>query len=361
MKDEKLKEYDMFEILKAVAPGTPLRDCLENILKARMGALLVIGDSPEVLSVVDGGFYINKEYSSQLFYELAKMDGAIVISKDYKKFLYANALLIPNPSIATSESGTRHKAAERVAKQVNELVVCISQRRNVITLYKGNKKYILKDTNIILSRANQALQTLEKYKSALDVAINDLNILEFEDMVSLEDIAVVIQRTEMVMRIASEVERYICELGNEGRLISMQLQELLGNTEHDGINVIEDYMIYIENRTAQEVQKSIKQLSYEDLMDLMCICRILGFVSINNFFEVEVSPRGHRMINKIPRVPVHVVKNLIEKFGNLQRILNASIEELDDVEGIGEVRARVIKDGLRRVRDRIQQSNKKYV
>ncbi len=353
MREERFKDSDIIDVLKMMAPGTPLREGLENILRARTGALVVIGDSKEIMDVVDGGFFINKEYTPAHLYELAKMDGAIILSKDLKKILYANALLIPDPSIPTDETGTRHKSAERVSKQTGEVVISISQRRNIITLYMDSSKYILKDTASILARANQAIQTLEKYKSVLDDAMTNLSVLEFEDIVTLDDVSLVIQRTEMVMRIGAEIDRYICELGNEGRLVSMQLEELLLNIEKDGLLVIEDYMIPVDNKTREDVMKQIQSLKYDDLMDLSFICRAMGYYGGNNSFDINVSPRGYRIMNNIPRVPSGVVRKLVDAFLNLQGILKATIEELDEVEGIGEVRARMIKEGLRRVQDQL--------
>lgn len=355
---DRLKGDELMEALKVIAPGTPLREGLENILKAKTGALIVVGDSPEVLALVDGGFTINNEYSPSYLYELAKMDGAIILSRDVKKILIANALLIPDPSISTKETGTRHKTAERMAKQTGEIVISISERRNIITLYKGPHKYVLKDTSRILARANQALQTLEKYKAVLNNAMNNLSILEFEDMVTLSDVAVAIQRTEMVLRIAQEIEKYIYELGNEGILVSMQLDELLGNTEEEGLLVIKDYILPTDNRSAEDVFEQIKSCSREELFDLNFICKTLGYTNITNPLDLSVYPRGYRILSKIPRVPMPIIENLVNKFGNFQRILGASIDELDDVEGIGEVRAKIIKEGLRRAQDQLIMDSK---
>lgn len=353
MREERLKDNDLLDMLRMMAPGTSLREGLENILRARTGALIVIGDSQEVMGIVDGGFFINKEYSVAHLYELAKMDGAIIISKDLKKILYANAFLVTDPSVPTDETGTRHKSAQRAAKQTGEIIISISQRRNIITLYKGARKYILKDTATILTRANQALQTLEKYKVVLNTAMNNLSVLEFEDIVSLLDVAAVLQRVEMVMRIVAEIDRYICELGNEGRLISMQLEELVANIEEDNLLVLEDYMTQIDSRSPEDVMHQIRGMKHEELMDLSNICRVLGYYSPGASMDITVSPKGYRIMSKVPRVPMTVMKNLVGRFFNLQGILRASIEELDDVEGIGEVRARTIKEGLKRVKDHL--------
>jgi diadenylate cyclase len=311
------------------------------------------------MSFVEGGFFINKEFSPARLYELAKMDGAIILSKDLSTILYANTLLIPDPSIYSEETGTRHKSAERFAKQTGEIVICISQRRNIITLYKGSRKYILKDTSAILSRANQALQTLEKYISVLGNLSNNLSILEFENIASLDDVALVLQRTEMIMRVVSEIERYICELGNEGRLVGMQLQELMAYVEEDGILVVEDYLTEMGNITSEDILKRISTFTYEELMDLTYICQALGYYKTPGSPDINVTPRGYRLMSKVPRVPITIARKLVDVFGDLQGIYKASVSQLDEVEGIGELRARAIKEGLRRVREQVLLENRR--
>ena len=360
MRLERLKNDYFLDVLRMMAPGTTLREGLDNILKARTGGLIVIGDSQEVIKLVDGGFTINKPYSSSYLKKKKKMDGAIVVSKDLKTILFANALLIPDSSIETSETGTRHKTAERFAKQTGEIVICISQRRNVITLYKESKKYILRDTSNILTRANQALQTLEKYKKVLDNAVNKLNVLEFEDMVSVADVCFVIQRTEMVMRIVDEIDRYISELGNEGRLISMQLEELLQNVEDNAKLVIEDYFIKRDGINANELLKQVRNLNNDELMDLGSIAKMLGFAAGTGSLDADVYPRGFRILSKLPKLPMSVMRNIVSVFQNLQNISRASIEELDKVEGIGEIRAKSINDGLRRIREQALMDKRGY-
>lgn len=206
-------ENSLTEILKLIAPGTEIREGLDNILKAKTGAILLITDNKDVINdVVDGGFNINEEYTSSKLYELAKMDGAIVLSGDLKKIISANAQLIPSHTIQTVETGTRHRTAERTAKQTGELVISISQRRNIITIFKDNERYILEDTDIVLSKANQAIQTLERYKKVFDNKLNILNEYEFNDIVTLDNVITAIQRAEMVMQIVNEIENQIYEL-----------------------------------------------------------------------------------------------------------------------------------------------------
>lgn len=344
------KDKELINILKIMAPGTPLREGLENVLRAKTGGLIVLGDSDQVLDLVDGGFAINSDYTPTYVYELAKMDGAIVISSDLKKILFANTQLVPDSSIPTFETGTRHRTADRVAKKTGAIVIAISQRRNIISVYKGSVKYILKDSSVILGKANQAIQTLEKYVSVLDRVIGNLNLLEFQDLATLFDVITAIQRTEMVMRIVGEIERYICELGNEGRLISMQLNELVKFIEQDGLFLIRDYCQH--NIDYNEIYKLLQSISAEELLDLDLISKLLGYTGVP-LVDTLISPRGFRMLNKIPRIPSGVIENLIKKFKELKGVIEASYEQLDKVEGIGEARAKAIKNGLRRLREQI--------
>ena len=337
------KEDNITEILKLIAPGTPIRDGLENILRARTGALLLITDNNDVLKqVVDGGFTINEEYSSSKLYELAKMDGAIVLSGDLKKILYANAQLIPSHEISTLETGTRHRTAERTAKQTGELVISISQRRSIITVFKGNDRYILEDTDVVLNKANQAIQTLEKYKKVFDNKLSILNEYEFNDIVTLENVIVAIQRAEMVMKIVEEIQRQV----------KMQLEELIGGLEKEEELIIKDYIVPTRRkRTPQKVLENLQELSYEDLAKEAVIAKLLGYENFDNYDEVAVYTKGYRILNKIPRMPTNIVENLVDSFKSFQHILAADTDSLDDVEGIGEVRARTIKQSLRRMQD----------
>lgn len=358
MRDNTVFDKEFLEVLKIVAPGTILHEGLENILRARTGALIVVGDTDEVIELISGGFKIDAELHPYNLYELAKMDGAIIISKDVKRIMYANVQLLPNPLIPSYETGIRHRSAERVAKQTNQLVIAISQRRNIITLYKGNMKYVLRDIGVILAKANQAIQTLDKYKSVLDQALINLTALEFEDFVTLYDVATVIQRTEMIERVAAEIERYICELGDEGRLISMQMDELLANVDDEGLLVLEDYWVKQEGKTPENIREQVKNWAPEDLLDLSLIVRALGYSGSSVSLDTSITPRGYRILSKIPRLPMPVIQHLVEVFENLQNILRATPEELDEVEGIGEVRALAIKEGLKRLREHVLMDRK---
>ena len=339
------------EVLRLIAPGTPIRNGLENILNAKTGALIAVADSDQVMNLVDGGFKLDVDFSPAKLYELAKMDGAIILSPDFKKILYANTQLIPSPDIFTNETGTRHRTAERTAKQTGALVISISQRRGIITLFRGNDRYVLKDSAEVISKANQALEIVEKYKKVFDSKINMLNEYEFNDIVTLENVLTAIQRAEMVVRIADEVVKAIDELGEEGRLLEMQLDETVGDLEKEELLLIKDYIAPGKKRTADKIVEELKKIVYEDLIKSSKIADLLGYEDFDNYDEVAVYPRGYRILSKIPRMPNTIVENLVKSFKSFQHILIADIQRLDEVDGIGEIRARTIKQSLKRMQE----------
>ncbi|TKJ85581.1 DNA integrity scanning diadenylate cyclase DisA [Paenibacillus sp. PK4536] len=352
-----MKELSQLEkmnnLLKMVAPGTAFRDGLENVLRAKTGALIVVGYSPQVREVVDGGFSIDCDFSPNYLYELGKMDGAIILSDDLKRILYANTQLIPDSSISSSETGIRHRTAERVAKQTGELVISISQRRNIITLYQGNLRYALKEIGVILTKANQAIQTLERYRAVLSQSFTNLTASEFEQLVTITEVAGVVQRVEMVLRIQTEIRRYVNELGVEGRLITMQMEELIGNTEEEFLLLLKDYGRDSSDERLNEITNSLKRTTENELLDITQIIKLLGYPTAAAQSEEVISSRGYRVLSKIPRLPNVIIHNLVERFGALHHVIAASIDDLDEVEGIGEVRARTIRAGLHRIQDQV--------
>lgn len=339
MKDQKYNEFK--EILRILAPGSELREGLENVLAAKTGALIVFGNNDDVKSITDGGFFINEVFLPAKLYELAKMDGAIILSEDGKKIIYANTHLNPDSSIETSETGIRHRTAERVATQTGLLVISISQRRDLVTLYKDTGKYVLPDINQLISKANQGIQTIERYRKAFDESIGMLNALELGDLVSLNDVCIAIQNGEMLAKMGRDVDRYISELGNEGSMISNHLHQLIGDLDAELINIVKDYAY-------TEVEDNYDQNYFIDLTE---ISRRLGYYSEVDVLDAPVFTKGYRLLSKIKRIPDFVVENVIDYFEDFQSILNADMDELDDVEGVGAVRARNIIEGLRRINE----------
>jgi diadenylate cyclase len=338
--------------LEAVAPGTPLRDGLERILRGRTGALLVLGYDKTVESVCSGGFVLDVEFSATRLRELAKMDGGIVLDADATRIMRAAVHMVPDPSIPTDESGTRHRTAERVAKQTGLPVISVSQSMHIIALYVDGGRYVLEESATILSRANQAIATLERYKLRLVEVGGTLSALEIEDLVTLRDVCTVAQRLEMVRRIAAEIAGYVLELGTDGRLLSLQLGELVSGVDSDRELVVRDYLPTGSGRKARRIATALTdldELSATDLLDLSAIGKALGFAATPETLDVAISPRGYRLISKVPRLPAPVLDRLVDHFGSLQKLLSATVDDLQAVEGVGEARARTVRDGLSRL------------
>jgi diadenylate cyclase len=336
--------------LAAVAPGTALRDGLERILRGNTGGLVVLGHDKTVDLLCSGGFPMDVEFSATRLRELAKMDGAIVLDDSMTRIVRAAVQLVPDPSIPTEESGTRHRTAERVARQTGYPVISVSQSMRIIALYVDGRRYVLDDSAAILSRANQALATMERYKMRLDEVSGTLSALEIEDLVTVRDVVAVGQRLEMVRRIAGEIEGYVVELGTDGRLLSLQLDELIAGVDNERELVARDYMpTGRRTRKVETVLANLDELSGTDLLDLSAIARVLGYPNNPDALDVAVSPRGYRLLAKVPRLPSAVIDRLVEHFGGLQKLLAASIDDLQLVEGVGESRARSVREGLSRL------------
>jgi diadenylate cyclase len=315
-----------------------------------MGALIVVGDGPEVLNICSGGFLLDAAFSPQRLSELAKMDGAIILASDASRIARANVHLVPNPNVPTSETGTRHRTAERVARQTGHPVISVSQSMYIIGLYVNGTRHVIDDSAAILSRANQALATLERYKQRLDEVSGALSALEIEDLVTARDAIAVVQRLEMVRRIADEIEGYVIELGTDGRLLALQLDELMAGVDSDRTLVIRDYLPPSRRpRSANEALDELDRLSANELIDLGAVAKAIGFPGTVDALDAAVSPHGFRLLAKVPRLPGSIVERLVEHFGSLQRLLGATVEDLQAVDGVGEARARGVREGLSRL------------
>jgi diadenylate cyclase len=348
--DERSEESLLRATLAAVAPGTPLRDGLERILRGRTGALIVLGHDATVESLCTGGFALDVDFAATRLRELAKMDGAIVCDRDVTRIVRAAVQLVPDPSIETSESGTRHRTAERVAKQTGLPVVSVSASMNIVALYIGGRRHVLEGSEAILARANQALATLERYRARLDEVTGTLSALEIEDLATLRDVTAVVQRLEMVRRISEEISGYVVELGTDGRLLSLQLEELVGGIGPDRELVVRDYLSSARTgRTAQAVLRDLTAVEAGDLVDLERLASVMGLTADGDTLDAAASPRGYRLLSKVPRLPQTVVDRLVDHYDGLQKLLAASIEDLMSVGGVSDQRARAIREGLSRL------------
>jgi diadenylate cyclase len=337
----------MRDALTRVAPGTPLRDGIDRVVRAKTGALLVLSDGADVLSICSGGFLVDAPYSPQRLSELAKMDGAIIISADGDRIARANVHLVPDPTVPTSETGTRHRTAERVARSLNVPVVSASEEMGVINVYAGGDKRQLQEVGDLLDRANQALQTLERYKVRLDDAIANLTAAEIEDVVSLRDVVAVVQRGEMVHRIASEIETMIVELGVDARLLRLQLDELYGEIDDELDLVVADYLP--PGRTVGDTLAEMSVLSDDEVLNLRLAANSLHLDGDSHDLGREIAPKGLRLLHRVHRLPQETAATIADHFGGLSKLQRATVNDLMAVDGVDEATARSIRETLNRV------------
>jgi len=349
--DDPRREPNLLDAIARIAPGTDLRQGIDDIIRSHEGALIVIGDPVELSFLFSGGIALDQPFTPQLLYELSKMDGAIIVNDALSKLAYANVQLMPDPTIASSETGTRHRTAERVAKQTDALVISISQQRSTISLFVGHSRYQLDAIAEVLAKTNQALATLHTYRERFEQVLTRLTALEFQSAVVLDDVIVVLQRAEMTTRMAEEIERDSVELGSEGRLIRMQLEELVGEVPAEKEAVVADYLVGIGTTTVGQIVTGLESLPYHDLLESEVLIRLLGHPADVNPLDFTVTPRGYRVLRRIPRLPSGVIDRVVGDLDGLESIVRASTRELEAVDGVGAVRAREIKEGLRRLQE----------
>jgi diadenylate cyclase len=337
-------------VLATVAPGTPLRDGLERILRGNTGALITVGWDRTVESLCTGGFSLDVEFSATGLRELCKMDGAVALTTDGSRIVRAATHMMPDPAIPTEESGTRHRTAQRVSVQTGYPVISVSQSMRIIALYLDSRRYVLASSGELLSRANQAIATLERYKSRLDEVSGTLSALEIEDLVTVRDAMMVAQRLEMVRRIADEIEGYVVELGTDGRLLALQLDELMAGVDVDRELIVRDYVPSGKRgRSVEQAVLELSVLSSTELLDLAAVAQAMGFGTTPEVLDAATSPRGYRLLARVPRLPLTILDRIVEHFGVLQKLLAATAEDLQLVEGVGETRARAVREALSRM------------
>ncbi|MFM9379293.1 DNA integrity scanning diadenylate cyclase DisA [Gordonia sp. VNK21] len=338
--------------LRRVAPGTGLRDGLERILRGGTGALIVLGHESDTERICDGGFHLDVEFAPTRLRELAKMDGAVVLSTDGKRIVRANVQLVPDPAIPTSESGTRHRAAERTAIQTGAPVISVSASMSIVSVYAGGQRRVVESPDAILSRANVALATLERYKARLDEVSAQLSRAEIEDYVLLRDAMSAAQRMEMVRRVGVEIDEYVLELGVNGRQVALQLEELTADNDIMSELLVRDYQPSPEPASTEQVRQildAMEGLSNAELLDLTMVAGAFGYPTTLEAQDMPMSPRGYRLLARISRLQFGHIDRLVREFGTLQSLLASSAADLQAVEGIGSIWARHIREGLSRL------------
>ncbi|HJD79670.1 MAG TPA: DNA integrity scanning diadenylate cyclase DisA [Corynebacterium pollutisoli] len=340
------------ETLVHLAPGTELRDGLDRIVRGRTGALLVVGDGPEVTDLCDGGIEFDVPFAPTRLRELCKMDGAVILSNDATRMRRANVQVVPSPSYPTSESGTRHRSAERTAQQTGRPVIAVSQSMNVITLYVEGSRYVLESPATILQRANQALGTLERYRTRLDHANQRLFVSEINNYATVQDVVAVMQRELLVKRVGIELDQNVLELGTDGRQLNLQLTELRGDNDREIDLLIRDYLIAEGPPSDDDVRaatQALDQLADADLLKPANVARILGLPATEESLTQWIVPRGYRVLSRVPRVQMFLKHKIITAFGDVKTLLDATEEDLAGVENVGNLWARHVHEGLRRL------------
>jgi len=315
MEKSEEKDQELLSILRLIAPGTLLRTALDDIAKAKLGGLIVVSEAPEVLKLTNGGFEVNCRFNPQKLVELCKMDGAIIIDGELKKILFANTLLVPDHTIPSNETGTRHRTAERIAKQTGKLVVAVSERKNNITLYKGNIKYVLRPSEDILRRADETLRMLEKQREVFNELVLNLNVLEFTNLASTNDVILALQRAEITSRIEDIIRRYIIELGIEGALVKIQLKEMRKGIDNEELLILKDY----SPKDFFAVKIALSELTLDQLIEPMNITAILGYEKL----EDQITTKGYRILNKTS-LGKNEIEILINEIGGIQNIIENS-------------------------------------
>jgi len=348
--DDPRRDPHVLGAIETIAPGTLLRQAVDDVIRSHEGALIVLGDPQELSFLYSGGIRLDAPFRPQLLYELAKMDGAIILDTAVKRLAWANVQLMPDPTIPSDETGTRHRTAERVAKQTGALVISVSQQRETVTIFVGPARYQLDPVADVLAKTNQALGTLETYRQRLEQVLTRLTALEFQNAVVLDDVLVTLQRAEMTSRMSERIQRDCIELGSEGRLIRLQLEELVGNVPSERDAIVRDYHAAGHDAEATVALEGLRALRYHDLLEFDRLAELLGYGRVNPL-DHSVQPRGYRVLSHIPRIPEPVIRRVVGDLGGLDAVVRASQRDLEAVDGVGAVRAREIREGLRRLQE----------
>lgn len=340
-------QYNLVEIFEKIAPGTPLREGIVNILDGRLGALLILGYDEEVEKVLDGGFFINCDYTPERLFELAKMDGAIILDEKCEKILYANVHIQSDAKYPTSESGTRHRTAHRASQQLKKLVVAVSERKSVVTVYQGIGKYRLQNLSVLMEEATQALKILERYRYVLDKALVNLTLLELDDLVTVFDVITMAQRFEMIARIENELVGYVRELGKEAHLISSQLKELTQDIELEHLEFMKDYLK--EESKIELVKKKIHQLTDQELLEAEVLADVFGYGKTYSVLDNKVSSRGYRILGKISKLTKKDIEKMVSTYGNIAEIQEAEDDDLLEIK-LSKFKIRAMRTGIQRLK-----------
>jgi diadenylate cyclase len=334
------KERMVLEYLKKVSPGTGLRTVINDLIRSDLGALIVFY-TPELEKTIEGGFRINCRFTPQRLFELCKMDGAIIVSQDLRRILFANVLLTPDPSILSNETGTRHKAAERTAKQVNTFCITISERKKKTTLFFGNSKLALRSSEEVLREISTTLQVLEKQREIFDELLGKINILEVSNLVSVADICKLIQRAEIILRHSEVLKKDFVEAGKEGNLMNLRYKELVKGIEKKEEELIRDYA----KLSLKKTKTLLENLTFEGMLELDSIARLV----FEQELEDSASPRGFRFLAQL-KLSDKESSMIVKEYRNLSEIIE---DKTNKLEGVLKNNTINIKEGIEKLRENI--------
>jgi diadenylate cyclase len=341
-------------LIAQVAPGTVLRRGLERMIRANTGGMIVLGDSPDLRALLSGGFRIDVLVTAQRLSELSKMDGAIVLDAEAATILWANVQLMPERAIPTAESGTRHRTAERVARQTGLTVIAVSKSMRVVTLYAGTERYVVPELTAVHARAEQALQAIERYRARFDQAVRTLNRLELTDKVTLRNVVQVLTSGELLTRLAAELGEHVAELGTEGRLLALQADQLLAGLDAERRLLVRDYVVGDPagdgaGPDEAAVVDALAGLSPEELLEPGVVATIVDRRPGADDLDGPVAPRGYRLLSRLPRLSEPDIGALVNRFGTLAAVLAAGPSALHDMNGFDANQVEMLRDGLSRL------------
>ena len=348
-KEELQKRMD--KAIQLTAPGQPIRTALDMIIAGHLGALICVGDVEHVLAAGNDGFPLNISFTSNRLFELSKMDGAIVIDDDVTQILRANFHLNPDPSLATSETGMRHRTAARMSVLTDAIVLSVSARRSVVNVYVHGKSYTIQPVAEIMSSVNQLVSTLQTTRTQLDRKLLHLTGLELDDYVTLADITDIFSSFEILQQAKSELKNCIVKLGTQGRLVRMQLEQLAGeavDSEYD--LMIRDYARDSSEENARQIRAKFARMTPQNLTNPQRVAEVLGYDDLDE--DSVMTPLGLRTLSQVSVVRDGVAERIVDEYGSLQDLMDDMRTNPDRLVDVGVNNPTILADSLYRIKGR---------
>ena len=322
-------------------PGQPLRNGVDLVADKKTGALIVIGTSAKLEKISSGGITLNNcAYTPEMLSELAKMDGAIIVDANVNNILKANVHLNPSDNIPTSQTGTRHRTAERVSVETELSVIAVSEESSTIKVFSDNSVNELEESSIIFGKVNESLQSIDRTRRRFDDAVLELGELEVENTLTNQQVLEVIQRGELLGRLSQQVRKEATDLGEDSGLVMIQIDSLESGVRNTLDLVLKDHLPAKRFRNINKAVEEIANLTYEELNLIQHLGSVLFMESLD---EVSTS-KGYRILARLPGLPDNLHDSLIQKFKTLPNLLTASTDKLFEVEGIGRSRAQQLRE-----------------